>query len=157
MKLLFVCLGNICRSPAAEAIALKQAKELGIKNIQIDSAATGNHTAGMPPDSRMVRHASQRGYTLNSVARPVTYNDFETADIIVAMDDSNYNTLKAMAPNLNAAEKVVKMISYCKKDRGYDYIPDPYYGGANGFELVLDLLEDGILNLLNEIGQAPKP
>ena len=156
-RILFVCLGNICRSAAAEGIAQHMIRERGLEEyVDVDSAATGNHTQGSPADPRMRKHAARRGYRLDSVARPVEYTDFDEFDVIVAMDDRNYDYLIRMAPTQEAVDKVVRMIDYTKRDRGYDYIPDPYYSGSEGFELVMDLLEDGISHLLDSL-QAQSP
>lgn len=155
-RILFVCLGNICRSAAAEGIAKSMLEKIEAKElIEIDSAATGRHTDGYLPDPRMAAHAARRGYRLTSQARPIGYSDFADFDRIVVMDDYNYRDVSRLAITTEDFSKISKMIDYCKKDQGYDYIPDPYYGGAEGFELVLDLLEDGIENLLNEILTIP--
>lgn len=150
-KILFVCLGNICRSPAAEGIfkAMVRAERLDDK-IYIDSAGTAGYHTGDLPDSRMRRHASRRGYTLDSMARRFTSNDFDKFDIIVVMDDNNYRDVMRMAPDMDAEKKVHRMVEFSRK-YGHDHIPDPYYSGSDGFELVLDLLEDACENLLEKI------
>lgn len=150
-KILFVCLGNICRSPAAEGIMGKMIEEKGVGDkFEIDSAGLYGGHAGDLPDSRMRQHAFRRGYQLNHRSRTVKSSDFDNFDLIVAMDDSNYSRLKSMAPTVEAAGKVVRMIDYVKGFPRYDCIPDPYYEGSEGFELVLDLLEDGCRNLLEQ-------
>lgn len=149
-KILFVCLGNICRSPAAQAIMQKFINEKGLhENFELDSAGLYGGHAGELPDHRMRVHASKRGYDLTHRSRPVKTSDFRDFDLIVAMDDSNYFSLQRLAPTLEDKEKVVKMIDYVKGYPQFDAVPDPYYEGAQGFEIVLDLLEDGCKNLLD--------
>jgi len=150
-SILFVCLGNICRSPAAEGIFRKLAEEEGLsEQLLIDSAGILDYHEGELPDKRMRGHAGQRGYKLVSLSRPVKPSDFERFDLIIGMDDSNYDRLRAMAPDLESKQKVRRMADYLKHST-HDHIPDPYYGGAGGFELVLDLLEDASAGLLEEV------
>ena len=141
-KILFVCLGNICRSPAAEGI-FKQIVDQhdDSDHYMIDSAGTGGYHIGDLPDKRMRLHASQRGYILDSRSRKIELEDFLIFDYIITMDDSNYNNVLRLAPDLEARDKVHKMMEY-SSSKEYDHIPDPYYEGADGFELVLDLLEE---------------
>ena len=147
-KILFVCLGNICRSPAAQGIMQKIIDENNAtEKFVLDSAGLYGGHAGDLPDQRMRTHALRRGYRLNHISRPVNSTDFEDFDLIVAMDDSNFSRLKNLAPTLEDEKKVVRMIDYVKGFPQYHHIPDPYYEGAQGFELVLDLLEDGCRNL----------
>lgn len=149
---LFVCLGNICRSPAAEGIARSIAHERKVANRFIfDSAGLYGGHAGQLPDSRMRVHASRRGYNLTHRSRPVRRSDFGDFDLIVAMDDSNYSRLRDMAATPGEEAKIVKMADFLRIHPGWDYIPDPYYDGADGFELVLDLLEDACLNLVESL------
>lgn len=157
-KILFVCLGNICRSPAAEGIFKDLIKNKGkSEKYEVDSAGLYGGHAGELPDHRMRIHASGRGYTLSHRSRPVTASDFNDFDLIVGMDNSNISGLKRLAPTVEAEKKIVRMIDYVKDFPQYDYVPDPYYEGAQGFEIVLDLLEDGCRNLLdtleNEVSQ----
>ena len=153
IKVLFVCLGNICRSPAAEGVLQRLVEERKLSHrFEIDSAGTYSGHRGQLPDPRMRRHASRRGYNLTHRARPITIDDFEDFDIIVAMDESNRRTLMHLAASPEQQAKIVMMGDYIVKLRAhYDYVPDPYYEGAEGFELVLDLLEDACSNLLEEI------
>lgn len=153
MKILFVCLGNICRSPAAEGVMRKLVEERGLSDrFEIDSAGTYSGHRGQLPDPRMRRHASRRGYNLTHRSRPIDYSDFAHFDIIVAMDESNRRNLMRLASSPEQMSKIVMMGDYIKKLRAhYDYVPDPYYEGAEGFELALDLLEDACSNLLVEI------
>ena len=150
-KLLFVCLGNICRSPAAQGIMEKMIKEERLQNhFEIDSAGLYGGHAGDLPDHRMRTHANRRGYSLSHISRPVRISDFDEFDLIIAMDDSNYSRLKALAPTVEGKAKVVRMIDYVKGFPQYHSVPDPYYEGSEGFEIVLDLLEDGCRNLLED-------
>lgn len=148
-KILFVCLGNICRSPAAEGIMKKKLEERGLSDrFFIDSAGILNYHEGELPDSRMRAHARRRGIELTSRSRPVKYNDFFDFDLILGMDDSNIDALKRKVPEAELEKKIKRMTDYCI-DFQADHIPDPYYGGTDGFELVLDLLEDACEGLLN--------
>lgn len=147
-KILFVCLGNICRSSAAEEIMRKMVADAGLaREFFLDSAGLIDYHEGEPADSRMRAHAARRGYHITHLSRPVRYNDFFDFDLIVGMDDRNISKLKAMAPGLDEERKVVRMTDYCRL-KVVDYVPDPYYGGASGFENVLDILEDACAGLL---------
>lgn len=155
-KILFVCLGNICRSPAAEGIMQSMVEAKGLQNeFELDSAGLYGGHAGDLPDSRMRVHAAKRGYNLTHRSRPVKVSDFENYDLIVAMDDSNFSRLKQMAPTVNDEKKVVRMIDFVKGFPQYHSVPDPYYEGAEGFEIVLDLLEDGCRNMLEQLSVSP--
>lgn len=150
IKILFVCLGNICRSPAAEGMMRAIVKEKGDeKSWEIDSAGTGRYHIGDLPDKRMRVHARQRGLELTHRARQVGVEDFYDFDIIVAMDSANERDLHYMAPSPEAEKKIVPMSAFFPRTSRYDYVPDPYYEGSEGFELVLDLLEEGCENLYN--------
>ncbi len=151
-KVLFVCLGNICRSPSAEAVFNSFIEEQGLEGeVECESAGTAAYHEGEPADGRMQSHAIQRGYRLTSISRPVQpLLDFDTFDYIVGMDDNNVWDLKKMARNLNDLRKIHKMTDFAKS-KSYQSVPDPYYGGADGFELVLDILEDACQGLLNKI------
>ena len=154
-KILFVCLGNICRSPAAQGIMQALVDERGLADRYfLDSAGTYAGHCGELPDKRMRIHAARRGYTLTHRSRPVREGDFDDFDIIVAMDDSNYHNLRRLAPTVEAEAKVVRMTDYCRMHPYYDAVPDPYYEGASGFELVLDLLEDACRGLLDATASA---
>lgn len=153
IKILFVCLGNICRSPAAEGVLQRLVEQRGMAHrFEIDSAGTYSGHQGQLPDPRMRRHASRRGYNLTHRARPISSDDFDYFDIIVAMDESNRRNLMYLAASSEQQAKIVMMGDYIVRLRAhYDYVPDPYYEGAEGFELALDLLEDACGNLLDEI------
>lgn len=147
-RVLFVCLGNICRSPAAEHIFRSVVEQHDdIDNWVIDSAGIGDWHTGQLPDHRMRVHARRRGYELTHHARQIKASDFDRFDIIIAMDASNISDLREIAPTVEAEKKIVPMAQYFKMATRYDYVPDPYYEGAEGFELVLDLLEDACYNL----------
>lgn len=148
-RILFVCLGNICRSPAAEGIFKRIAAERGL-HVEVDSAGTSGWHEGEPADARMRRTAYHRGYNLTSISRPVRRSDFERFDLLVAMDDNNYQNLREMAMTKAHEDKIVRMADFLDR-KDYDHIPDPYYGGAEGFNLVIDLLEEASENLAGEI------
>lgn len=148
-KILFVCLGNICRSPSAEAVFTGLVDKNGLTGkYEIDSAGIGGWHVGEPADKRMQKHAVKRGYDLTSIGRQIDPEaDFDRFDMIVAMDDENVTALKKLARNQDDLKKIHKMTDFSKV-WGYNEVPDPYYGGDEGFELVLDLLEDACQGLL---------
>ena len=147
-RVLFVCLGNICRSPAGEGVLRALVAENGKEaEWEIDSAGTGGYHAGDLPDRRMRVHALQRGLTLDHICRKVRPSDFEDFDLIIGMDDNNVRDLRRIAPSIEAARKIVPMAAFIDPGMRYDYVPDPYYEGAEGFELVLDLLQNGCANM----------
>lgn len=148
IRVLFVCLGNICRSPAAQGVfqEVVDNRDAGYR-FEIDSAGTGNYHTGELPDHRMRIHARRRGYELTHRARQFRCSDFDDFDVIVAMDESNRRNLFALARTEDDERKIVKMGDFITAYPHYDYIPDPYYEGSEGFELVLDLLENATVNL----------
>ncbi len=147
-EILFVCLGNICRSPAAEAVMNTLiAKQKLTDAIHCDSAGTYGGHAGEPADSRMIRHASKRDITITGRSRQIHPADLETYDLIVGMDSSNISNIKALDRFGAYHHKIVKMTDFCTVFTASE-VPDPYYGGSEGFEKVLDILEDGCANLL---------
>ena len=150
-KILFVCLGNLCRSPSAEAVMKKLVKDAGMEaRFEIDSAGIIGYHEGEPADQRMRAHAARRGYVLDSISRPVRIADFFDFDLIIGMDDKNISDLKRKAPDLESENKIHRMTQF-SRNKLYDYVPDPYYSGAEGFELVLDLLEDACSGLLETL------
>jgi protein-tyrosine phosphatase len=142
-KVLFVCTGNICRSPTAEGVLRQLAKDAGV-DIHVESAGTHDYHVGNAPDARTQKHASGRGYDLSAQrARQVRKRDFEEFDLIVAMDRGHLEILQDSCPPQHQAK--LRMLL-----RGHD-VPDPYYGGAEGFEQVLDMVEAACLGLVSEI------
>jgi protein-tyrosine phosphatase len=148
-KILFVCLGNICRSPSAEAVFNGLIEKEGLQDqFFTDSAGITDYHTGAPADARMQRHAIKRGYNLTSISRPVfPETDFQEFDMIIGMDNQNIRDLEQMATGTEAVSKIFKMTDFCSHCN-YDEVPDPYYGGDEGFELVLDLLESACRGLL---------
>lgn len=155
-KVLFVCLGNICRSPAAEGMMRRLVERKGLANrFELDSAGFYGGHAGDLPDRRMRVHARQRGLELTHISRQITRADFDRFDWIVAMDDANYDDLRRLAATPEELRKLLKMASFLRFHPHYDYIPDPYYEGSEGFELVLDLLDDACEGLLHFLLRQP--
>jgi protein-tyrosine phosphatase len=151
MKILFVCLGNICRSPTAE-IVFRQivAREAPDLRIEIDSAGTAAYHVGSAPDSRTREAALRRGYDMSALrARVVEPQDFGRFDLILAMDRQNFDTLRRGAPA--AAHDRIRLFLEFAPDAGETEVPDPYYGGPNGFEEVLDLVEAAARGLLQHV------
>ena len=141
-KILFVCLGNICRSPMAEGVFLNIVEREGrAHEFEIESAGTAGYHVGDLPDSRMRKHAAARGYNLVSRCRQVKKADFEHFDYIIGMDEQNIRNLKLVAQTPEHIGKIYRMTDFCQRMTDNE-VPDPYYGGASGFEYVIDLLED---------------
>ena len=156
MRILFVCLGNICRSPTAEAVlravAARDAPDLA---IEVDSAGTAGYHIGEPPDARTRQAASRRGYDMSPLrARIVEPQDFERFDLILAMDRENLGVLHHRAP-AHARERVRLFLEFAP-DATVTEVPDPYYGGPNGFEEVLDLVEAATHGLLKHLRQRAR-
>jgi protein-tyrosine phosphatase len=147
-RVLFVCTGNICRSPTAEGVFRKLVVDAGLDGeIAIESAGTHGYHVGDPPDPRMQAAARARGYDLSRLrARRVGYSDFHRFDLIVVMDEFHREALAQLAPP-TAQHKVRLMMEFARR-KDYQTVPDPYYGGPEGFELVLDLLEEAAEGLL---------
>lgn len=153
-SILFVCLGNICRSPTAEGVVRHRIEARGLsEQLEVDSAGTTGYHAGERADARMRAHASRRGYDLTSRARQVSASDFERFDLVVAMDGANHGDLADMAPGETAETKLVRYCDFVPGREGED-VPDPYYGGAEGFERVLDLIEAGADPLIDHVLKA---
>lgn len=153
-RVLFVCLGNICRSPAAEGIFQHLVKEKGLQDeFIIDSAGTGGWHVGALPDSRMRAAAKARGISLTSRARQFVTEDFQRFDYILAMDESNFMNIMALKPTGKSPLAKVELMLNHHGNTPLKNVPDPYYGGSQGFEEVLDLLEVACDNLLQKIGK----
>ena len=151
-RVLFVCLGNICRSPAAQGIFEDMVIKRGLEDkIYADSAGTYAGHRGELPDPRMRRAAAERGYNLTHRSRPITEDDFFDFDMIIVMDDSNYERVSRLAPERKNLDKLYRMAEFTTDFPDYTYVPDPYYEGAEGFYLVLNMLENGCSNLLDAI------
>ena len=156
-SVLFVCLGNICRSPAAEAIFIDLIKKKGLNdNFFVDSAGTGSWHIGKKADSRMRFAAKQRGIFIKSTARQINQSDFDKFDFILTMDNSNFNNVLALKNrrSLNGNCKIIKMQSFASRFKIYEEVPDPYFGGDDGFDNVLDILEDSVGGFLKSIHQS---
>ena len=163
MRLLFVCMGNICRSPTAEAVMRAIVAREGLEGeIEIDSAGTGAWHVGEAPDRRSTAAARARGIVMEGAARQVTEADFEAYDLLLAADAQNVAALRALAPDDASAEKVVLLREYdpASVAAGDLEVPDPYYGGPDGFGHVLDLVQaacDGLLERLRSEGRVSAP
>lgn len=150
-RILFVCLGNICRSPSAQGVMQQLINNSQLStHYVIDSAGILSYHQGELPDARMRQHALKRGLILDHPSRPVITDDFENFDYIIGMDDSNIDALREMAPSVEALAKIHRMTDFAILTT-MDHVPDPYYGGTKGFDLVLDLLEDCCQGLLNTL------
>lgn len=151
-KVLFICLGNICRSPAAEGIMKHIVSEAGDNDrFIIDSAGMGDWHVGQLPDRRMRSHGQSHGYTFDSRARQFSKADFNHFDTIVTMDNDNYRAVTVLASTAEDKAKVVRMADYLTNHPGQTTVPDPYYGGDKDFELVIELLEDACLGLYKSL------
>lgn len=158
-KLLFVCLGNICRSPSAENIMNHLIAQADLSNsIVCDSAGTSSYHIGSPPDRRMSAAATKKlGIKLRGQARQFCQSDFQDFDLILAMDRENYENILALDPTQHYHDKVRLMCDFCSQYT-FKEVPDPYYGGSEGFDQVIDLLVDACEGLLNKImSQQLKP
>ena len=151
INVLFVCLGNICRSPSAEAVMTALVKgEMLHQSIFCDSAGTSGYHDGETADPRSITHAQKRQYPVTSISRRILPEDFERFDYIIVMDDENLKDVKKLDPQGQYADKIFKMTDFCEAKK-YTHVPDPYYKGAEGFEEVLDILEDSCHGLLKKI------
>lgn len=149
---LFICLGNICRSPAAEGIMKALVEKAGLGHqFEIDSAGIGSWHVGQLPDSRMRKCGAEHGYQFDSHARQFQKSDFERFETIVVMDNDNYRAITSMASSQAQKDKVVRIADYLSSHREYATVPDPYYGDYSDFELVITLLEDACQGLLQDI------
>jgi protein-tyrosine phosphatase len=154
VRILFVCAGNICRSPTAEGVMRRLVADAGLDGaVEVASAGTGGWHAGEPPDARATAAAARRGIPLAGAARQVTEEDFERFDLIVAMDRENLGELRAIAPGQRARAEVRLLREFDPASAGGEDldVPDPYYGGARGFETVLDLVAAACRGLLDDL------
>ncbi|WP_372370363.1 low molecular weight protein-tyrosine-phosphatase [Candidatus Uabimicrobium sp. HlEnr_7] len=151
-RILFVCLGNICRSPTAEGIMVKMIEQKNLSDkYQCDSAGTSGYHIGEKADQRMISHAKKRNYDLTSLSRQFDRkNDFELFDYIITMDQHNYENVCDYDFGNKYQHKIYPMVKFCSKHK-VDKVPDPYYGGAQGFENVMDILEDACRGLLEYV------
>ena len=160
MRILFVCLGNICRSPTAEGVMRHMLREAGLEDrVQVDSAGTGGWHVGAPPDERATAAAQARGIALEGAARRFEVEDFDDYDLILAMDRENLRDLRRLAPDDEARAKVRMLREFDPASRGDAAagdldVPDPYYGGARGFDDVIDLVQAACRGLLEQIGDG---
>jgi len=171
-SVLFVCLGNICRSPTAEAVLRKLAQDKGLR-VEIDSCGTGggsdnwykpdgfSYHEGEPSDERMSTAAKKRGIRLTSRSRPLRPDDFDRFDLVIGMEEKNrqeiFRAARAWGRLDEAVRKTVLMTDYCREYGDVTAVPDPYYGGQKGFEKVLDLLEDACEGLLQKLVKEREP
>ena len=148
-KILFVCLGNICRSPLAEALFRKHVTEQGLGHLfMCDSCGTADYHIGQPPDQRSVANAKKNGLTYTHRGRQLSPQDFQSFDYILAMDSSNHENIISM--NHAGHQSIFKIRDYDPANKGAD-VPDPYFGGPHGFQEVYEILERSTLNLLKEL------
>lgn len=152
VRVLMVCMGNICRSPTAEGVLRGKLQAAGLAHVvEVDSAGTHGYHAGEPPDPRAQKHAAARGYDLGRLrARRVSRDDFQAFDLILAMDEQNLEALQDLAPTQGRA-KVGRLLQYARRHPGVDDVPDPYYGPPAGFDRVLDLVEDACEGLIEAL------
>ena len=147
-RVLFVCLGNICRSPAAEIIFRKQVTDGGrAKDFEIDSAGTIGHHTGSPPDSRMAESLSKQGFVVKGRARQIQSSDLEVFDLVVTMDETNLTDVQRLDVTGKTHPKIQALVSFCHRHDDLR-VPDPYYGGQRGFDHVIELLKDGCAGIL---------
>jgi len=155
MRILFVCLGNICRSPTAEAVMRSLVTEAGLADeIEVESAGTGNWHAGEPPDPRATETAAERGVELVGSARQIDAADFENFDLLIAMDRANHAELLRMAPNADARDRVGLLREFDPEAPDADPapgVPDPYFGGGDGFAEVIEIVDRCCASLLDSI------
>lgn len=149
-SVLFVCMGNICRSPTAHAVMIKKSQQAGL-DVFIDSAGTINSHAGHAPDPRSIKIGTAAGYNFKGLkARPVVIGDFEQFDFILAMDHDNLSDLNSRCPEEHKG-KIKLLMEFARHNKDQDQVPDPYYGGTRGFDYVLSLVEDACDGLIEHI------
>lgn len=153
-RVLFICMGNICRSPAAEIIFRKMVEEAGLRErFEIDSAGTIGYHEGSPPDPRMCSHLESRGYEISGRSRPLRESDLEHFDLLLTMDEENLADTLRLDRKGEFSERIKPFVDYLT-EHAVERIPDPYYGGDAGFAHVIDLLEDGCRWLLHESSRS---
>ncbi|MDA8020931.1 MAG: low molecular weight phosphotyrosine protein phosphatase [Thermoanaerobaculia bacterium] len=151
-SVLFVCMGNICRSPAGEGLFCAHLEENGLEDsVHVDSAGTIAYHTGNPPDPRMRRAAERRGYVLGGAARQVRENDLSEFDLVVAMDRENLADLQRLADRAGGGHDRLRLLTDFTTDSQPIDVPDPYYGGDQGFETVLDMIESACPALLDTL------
>jgi protein-tyrosine phosphatase len=151
-KILFICLGNICRSPAADGIMKHLIAQRGLDDeFLIDSAGIGSWHVGQLPDSRMRQCGQRHGYVFDHRARQFSSKDFSRFDLIAVMDQENYHDVARQANSPADLKKIIRMSDYLRHHPGQKTVPDPYYGGNRDFEFALELLEDACEGLLDEL------
>ena len=150
-SVLFVCMGNICRSPTAHGVFLHKANAIGLAQaVEVDSAGTHNYHPGSPPDPRSQAYATKRGYDLSVLrARQIVANDFDRFDLILVMDYDNLSLVQSICP-CGQERKIRRLTEFCLT-MDSPVVPDPYYGGGNGFDQVLDLVEDACEGLMRYV------
>ncbi len=149
-RVLFVCMGNICRSPTGDIVFHQVVADAGLGDrVEIDSAGTHGYHVGAPPDHRMAAALKGRGYRIHGNARRVSARDLDTFDLVLAMDADNEAELRTLATAANR-HKIRRFTGFCTRHQ-IDEVPDPYYGGAQGFEHVVDIIEDGCHGLLEHV------
>lgn len=155
-KILFVCLGNICRSPAAHAVMDHNIKINNLQDlIEVDSAGTSDHHEGQFPDQRMRDRGSLRNYRVDSLSRPFNKSDFQNFDLIIVMDKSNYKNVIKLSDSEKDITKVKYFSEFCTRFK-IEEVPDPYWGGAKDFDHVLDICEDGVSGIIKSLGYEKK-
>jgi protein-tyrosine phosphatase len=151
-RVLMICTGNICRSPTAEGVLRVKLQRAGLAGVHVDSAGTQGYHTAEPPDPRAVRAAAARGYDLSRLkARPMRPDDWDGFDWLVAMDRGHMEWLRKRAPSPAALSRVGLLMPFSSRFPGVDEVPDPYYGGPEGFEHVLDLVEDACDGLVSRL------
>lgn len=150
-RLLFICLGNICRSPAAEGVMKAKVHAAKLDDqFYIDSAGIGDWHVGQLPDSRMRERGARRGYRFDSRARQIRQSDFADFDLLLVMDRENYRIITSKAPDEESRKKVRMLTDYLQEHKNTDIVPDPYYGDLSDFDYALDLIEDACEGLLEQ-------
>ena len=150
-RILFLCMGNICRSPAGHCVFQHLVDQAGLSDqFEIDSAGTIGFHAGSPPDRRMQQSLRSRGIPIIGTSRQLKREDLAEFDLILAMDKENLRDAKSLDPSGQLHSKIKLFCDYCTQRDGTE-VPDPYYGGGSGFERVLDMIQDGCANLLKEL------